>query len=63
MEKSISTINSIMEKYYVTGEIKDHNELNNSFFIEKNKNKNIALNKEKKNDIFQNTIKKLKQNE
>ena len=41
--------------------IKDHNELNNSFFIEKNKNKNIALNKEKKNDIFQNTIKKLKQ--
>lgn len=27
MEKTISTINSIMEKYYVTGEIKDDNEL------------------------------------
>ena len=41
--------------------IKDHNELNNSFFSEKYKNNNLVLNQDKKNDIFQNTIKKLKQ--
>ena len=41
--------------------IKDHNELNDIFFMEQYKNNYIALQQEKKNEIFQNEIKKLKQ--
>ena len=43
--------------------IKDHNELNNSFFTDKNKiiNLNLNLREDKKKDLFQNAIKKLKQ--
>ena len=39
--------------------IKDHHELNNSFFTETNKN--IVLTQEKKNELFQNYIRKYKQ--
>ena len=39
--------------------IKDHHELNNSFFTEKYKK--IILNQDKKNDLFQNYIKKYRQ--
>ena len=41
--------------------IKDHNDLNNSFFTDKYKNNNIPLSPDEKNDLFQNTIKRLKQ--
>ena len=55
--KTIQSLSSSENLY----SIKDHNELNNSFFVERHKNNNLDLSREKKNDLFNNTIKNLRQ--
>ena len=55
--KTIQSLSSSENLY----SIKDHNELNNSFFMEKHINNTLDLSQDEKNDLFKNTINDLKQ--
>ena len=55
--KTIQSLSSSENLY----SIKDHNELNNSFFMEKHSNNTIVLSQDNKNDLFKNTIINLRQ--